>query len=117
MPGNERFLERSGYWRNLFNPNATTTDGYIQNRNADGSWPAFTPDTDDGFVEASAAVYLWMVPFDVHGLFETLGGKTAATKRLDAFFHTPRRQVGTDQGRTVACRTGQRALRRHALAV
>jgi predicted alpha-1,2-mannosidase len=85
--GRAQFLTRAGYWRNLFNPNATPTGGYIQNRNADGSWPAFTPDTDDGFVEASAAVYLWMVPFDVHGLFDTLGGRDKATVRLDAFFH------------------------------
>lgn len=85
--GQAQFLTRAGYWRNLFNPNATPHGGYIQNRNADGSWPAFTPDTDDGFVEASAAVYLWMVPFDVHGLFDTLGGRAKATARLDAFFH------------------------------
>ncbi|HEY8682049.1 MAG TPA: GH92 family glycosyl hydrolase, partial [Rhodanobacter sp.] len=82
-----RLLTRAGYWRNLFNPNATPQGGYIQNRNADGSWPAFTPDTDEGFVEASAAVYLWMVPFDVHGLFDALGGRDKATARLDAFFH------------------------------
>jgi len=87
--GRAQFLTRAGYWRNLFNPRATPEGGYIQNRNADGSWPAFTPATDDGFVEASAAVYLWMVPFDVHGLFDMLGGKATATKRLDAFFHTP----------------------------
>lgn len=85
--GQQRFLERAGYWRNLFNPHATPEGGYIQNRNADGTWPAFTPDTDDGFVEASAAVYLWMVPFDVHGLFDILGGRDKATTRLDAFFH------------------------------
>ncbi|HWU76553.1 MAG TPA: GH92 family glycosyl hydrolase [Rhodanobacter sp.] len=82
-----QFLRRAGYWRNLFNPHAMPDGGYIQNRNADGSWPAFTPDTDDGFVEASAAVYLWMVPFDVHGLFDTLGGRARATARLDKFFH------------------------------
>ncbi|MEO8808687.1 MAG: GH92 family glycosyl hydrolase [Rhodanobacter sp.] len=87
--GRAHFLTRAGYWRNLFNPQATPEGGYLQNRNADGSWPAFTPATDEGFVEASAAVYLWMVPFDVHGLFDMLGGKAAATKRLDAFFHTP----------------------------
>jgi predicted alpha-1,2-mannosidase len=85
--GQQRFLARAGYWRNLFNPHATPDGGYIQNRNTDGSWPAFTPDTDDGFVEASAAVYLWMVPFDVHGLFDILGGRDKATARLDAFFH------------------------------
>ncbi len=87
--GRVQFLTRAGYWRNLFNPKATPAGGYIQNRNADGSWPAFTPTTDDGFVEASASVYLWMVPFDVHGLCDMLGGKTTATKRLDAFFHSP----------------------------
>ncbi len=87
--GRKQLLTRAGYWRNLFNPKATPEGGYIQNRNANGSWPAFTPDTDDGFVEGSAAVYLWMVPFDVRGLFNTLGGKAAALTRLDAFFHTP----------------------------
>jgi predicted alpha-1,2-mannosidase len=86
--GHDEFLARAGYWRNLYNPNATPQAGYIQNRNADGSWPAFKPESDDGFVEASAAVYLWMVPHDVHGLFDTLGGRDKATARLDAFFHT-----------------------------
>lgn len=85
--GYRRFLARAGYWRNLFNPKATAHGGYIQNRNADGRWPAFNPASDDGFVEASAAVYLWMVPFDIHGLFEALGGREQAVARLDAFFH------------------------------
>ncbi len=30
-----------------------------------------------------------MVPFDVRGLFDTLGGRETATARLDAFFHKP----------------------------
>lgn len=81
------FLTRAGYWRNLYNPKATPREGYIQNRNVDGSWPAFSPDSDDGFVEGSAAVYVWMVPFDVHGLFAAMGGDKAASERLDRFFH------------------------------
>src|SRR5690348_5572282 len=85
--GHALFLARAGYWHNLFNPHATPDGGYIQNRNADGTWPAFTPSTDDGFVEGTAAQYLWMVPFDVHGLFDALGGHAKATARLDAFFH------------------------------
>jgi predicted alpha-1,2-mannosidase len=85
--GQRRFLARAGYWRNLFNPKAAPDGGYIQNRNADGSWPAFKPSTDDGFVEASAAVYVWMVPFDLHGLFDTMGGYDQAIARLDRFFH------------------------------
>jgi len=86
----QRFLARSGYWRNLYNPKATAQEGYIQNRNANGSWPAFSPGSDDGFVEGSAAVYLWMVPFDVHGLFQAMGGNAKASARLDRFFHDER---------------------------
>ncbi|MFC3653654.1 GH92 family glycosyl hydrolase [Dyella humi] len=79
----QRFLARSSYWRSLYNPKV----GYIQNRNVDGSWPAFSPSSDDGFVEGSAAVYVWMVPFDVHGLFQAMGGDAQASARLDRFFH------------------------------
>lgn len=86
--GHKLFLTRSGYWRNLFNPNATDHGGYIQDRNADGSWPKFKPSTGDGFVESSAAQYLWMVPFDEAGLFAKLGGPASACARLDAFFTT-----------------------------
>jgi predicted alpha-1,2-mannosidase len=85
----QRFLERAQYWKNLYNPQATPDAGYIQNRNADGSWPKFDPASDDGFVEGSAAQYVWMVPFNVRGLFETMGGKEKANARLDAFFHKP----------------------------
>jgi predicted alpha-1,2-mannosidase len=90
--GEQQFLTRAGYWRNVFNPKATPEGGYIQNRNLDGSWPAFKPDADDGFVEGSAAVYLWMVPFDVRGLFEQMGGIAKATTRLDKFFHDDKGQ-------------------------
>lgn len=83
------FLDRAQYWRNIFNPNATPEGGYIQNRNADGSWPKFDPASDDGFVEGSAAQYLWMVPFNTRGLFNLLGGTEKASKRLDAFFYNP----------------------------
>jgi predicted alpha-1,2-mannosidase len=88
-PNDELFLERAQYWKNIFNPNATTQGGYIQNRNSDGSWPKFDPASDDGFVEGSAAQYLWMIPFNERGLFDLLGGNEGANKRLDAFFHNP----------------------------
>ena len=87
--GAKQFRERSGWWRNLYNPKATAQQVYIQPRNADGSWPAFDPAADDGFVEGSGAQYLWMVPFDPAGLFEALGGREASIARLDAFFRKP----------------------------
>ena len=87
--GAKTFRARSGWWRNLFNPQATPDGGYIQPRNADGSWPVFDPASDEEFVEGSGAQYLWMVPFDPAGLIEKLGGREAAAKRLDAFFRKP----------------------------
>jgi predicted alpha-1,2-mannosidase len=99
-----RFLERAQYWKNIWNPNATPEGGYMMNRNADGTWPGmqrdadedndqspkpFTPSTGAGFVEGSAAVYVWMVPFNVAGLFEQMGGLDKASARLDRFFYNP----------------------------
>jgi predicted alpha-1,2-mannosidase len=84
------FTSRAGWWRNLYNPNAFHGEGYIQPRNADGTWPAFDPSTEeDGFIEGSGAQYLWMVPFDPAGLIAELGGKDKATARLDRFFYNP----------------------------
>jgi predicted alpha-1,2-mannosidase len=78
-----RFLERAQSWHQVWNP----ATGYIQDRNEDGSWPAFDPASDRGFAEGSSAQYTWMVPFDVHGLVEAMGGTARASARLDAFFH------------------------------
>lgn len=85
----KQFLLRAQYWKNIFNPQATPEGGYIQNRNADGSWPKFDPASTRGFVEGSAAQYLWMVPFNEKGLFTLLGGMDKASKRLDEFFYNP----------------------------
>ncbi len=77
-----RFLERSGWWRNLLNPQS----GYIQPRKPDGSWLPFDPASDDEFVEGSGAQYRWMVPFDPAGLFDAIGGRDKALAALDGFF-------------------------------
>jgi predicted alpha-1,2-mannosidase len=85
------FQERAGWWRNLFNPKATPDGGYIQPRDADGSWKNidFNIEDDDDYVEGSGAQYLWMVPFDAAGLFAELGGNTKAESRMDRFFYDP----------------------------
>lgn len=99
-----RFAPRTQFWKNLWNPAATPTEGYFMNRNADGSFPSlqgdddddndpkpkpFTPATGAGFVEGTAAQYVWMIPFNVAGLFNQMGGREKATARLDRFFYTP----------------------------
>ncbi|MDQ1023737.1 putative alpha-1,2-mannosidase [Streptomyces umbrinus] len=87
------FAERGGWWRNVFNPGATDgagTTGYIQARNLDGSWVTpFSPGSDRGFAQGTSATYTWMVPQDVQGLAEVMGGRETAARRLDAFFHKP----------------------------
>jgi len=84
------FLYQSGFWKNLFNPNATDSLGYIQGKNPDGTWKVpFNPESPYLFVEGSPLQYLWMIPFDGKGLFEKLGGSEKAAERLDDFFKKP----------------------------
>ncbi|WP_236048821.1 GH92 family glycosyl hydrolase [Paractinoplanes ovalisporus] len=80
----QQFGERAQYWKNVFNPG---NGGYIQNRNTNGTWPSFDPGSSSGFAEGSAAQYTWMVPHNVRGLFDRMGGNTAVVNRLDTFFH------------------------------
>lgn len=79
-----KLLPRGDYWKNTFNPAV----GYQAARRADGSWQGgFTPSTDVGFAQGSSATYTWMVPQNVSGLAELMGGRAAAAERLDRFFH------------------------------
>jgi predicted alpha-1,2-mannosidase len=82
----KQFLNRSQYWQNVFNPD---NGGYVQNRDDNGAWPAFTPSTYDGFAEGSSAQYTWMVPHNRAGLVDAIGGVDATNQRLDAFFKNP----------------------------
>jgi predicted alpha-1,2-mannosidase len=87
--GDERtwrqFVARAQYWQNVFNPET----GYIQDRNQDGSWAPSGPDSFNGFAEGTSAQYTWMVPHNIAGLFQAMGGTDKARARLDAFFHNP----------------------------
>jgi predicted alpha-1,2-mannosidase len=78
------FTERAAYWRNVFDP----ATGYVRARRLDGSWVTpFSPGSDLGFAQGTSATYTWMVPQDVQGLAEAMGGREAAATRLDGFFH------------------------------
>lgn len=84
----EMLIQHAQNWQNLFNPKT----GYIQMRLRDGSWaPGFRNDVnhyDDSFAytEGTAAQYVWMVPFNIKGLTEKMGGSKVASQRLDFFF-------------------------------
>ena len=111
------FMERAQYWKNIFNPQATPQGGYIQNRNADGTWPKFDPKSTEGFVEGSGAQYVWMVPFNAKGLFKMMGGDAKANERLNAFFYNPDGSPCRHQLGSVARRAQQRAFHRDTVAV
>jgi predicted alpha-1,2-mannosidase len=72
------YLRRSGNWRNVFNPSSH----WIQARNSDGSWASeFTLTTK--IIEGDSYQYTWMVPYNLRGLFEAMGGNAVAVQRLD----------------------------------
>lgn len=73
-----RYFHVARSWKNLFNPET----GWLQSRNPDGSWKPLTED----FRESTYKNYFWMVPYDIAGLIEIIGGRQKAEQRLDEFF-------------------------------
>lgn len=84
----ERFMKRSQYYRNLFNP----ANGFFQAKNDDGKWlEPFDPlryGANGGapYTEGNAWQYNWYVPQNVPDLISLIGGKKAFVSRLDKFF-------------------------------
>ncbi|MBO2452725.1 GH92 family glycosyl hydrolase [Actinomadura barringtoniae] len=79
----EKYMQRSHGWQNLYNP----LNGWIQPRFADGSFfSPFDPADSGWYVEGNGAQYHWMTYPDVKSLFNAMGGREEAAKRLDAFF-------------------------------
>ena len=76
-----RYFHFARSWKNLYNPDT----GWLQSRNPDGSWKSLGED----FRESTYKNYFWMVPYDIAGLVEIIGGKEKAEKRLDEFFTRP----------------------------
>ncbi len=81
----QRFMTRAQYWENVYNP----ATGYLQTRMRDGQFLSpFDPAEyqEMRYQEGNAAQYTWMVPYNVRGLFDAMGGDDAVKKRLDFFF-------------------------------
>ena len=93
------YLARSGYWRNLFDPNFESEGfrGFVRPRHRDGSWVApFNPTTSAGtggagFYEDGSWAYSFFVPHDVAALITAMGGPNTFVRRLDHYFATPGR--------------------------
>ena len=83
------FLRRAANYRNVFDPSV----GFVRGRTEDGKWilPFDPGEPYYNFMmkEASGWSTLWLVPHDVQGLMNLLGGRDAFNAKLDAFFSTP----------------------------
>ncbi|HXQ76235.1 MAG TPA: GH92 family glycosyl hydrolase [Acidimicrobiales bacterium] len=83
-------MQRGHNWEYLFNP----VTGYIEARNADGSFPEgpafqtsmFEDGGQVGFEEGNAIQYTWAVPQDLAALGSLMGGNAAAVAKLNTFF-------------------------------
>jgi predicted alpha-1,2-mannosidase len=85
----EMFIARARNYGNVFDPSI----GFMRGRTADGKW--ITPfDPREPYYnfmmkEASGWSTLWLVPHDVQGLIDLLGGRKKFAAKLDEFFSTP----------------------------
>ncbi len=83
------FLERAHNYKNVFDPSVH----FMRGRTADGQWISpFDPrEPYYNFMmkEASGWSTLWLVPHDVQGLSNLMGGREAFAAKLDEFFSTP----------------------------
>ncbi|MBO4612600.1 MAG: GH92 family glycosyl hydrolase [Bacteroidaceae bacterium] len=81
----ERFLTRSEFYRNLFDPSI----GFFRPKNDKGEWiEPFDPLSykEPSFIEGNAWQYMWFVPQNPQGLIELLGGTKGFLKKLDENF-------------------------------
>lgn len=84
----ERFMKRSAFYRNLFNPET----GFFQSKNDKGEWiEPFDPykyGANGGypFTEGNVWQYFWYVPQNIPDLITLTGGNKAFTAKLDTFF-------------------------------
>ena len=85
----QMFLKRAGNYRNVFDPSI----GFMRGKTADGNWISPFDPTEPYYnfmmKEASGWSTLWLVPHDIQGLINLLGGREKFNEKLDEFFQTP----------------------------
>ena len=90
MEDYEYFKKRGQNYKLYYDDNV----GFFRGRMSDGTWnPNFDPIKSQRpyaaeYAEGNAWEYLWLVPQDVYGLIDLLGGEDAFIDRFDTFFTT-----------------------------
>jgi predicted alpha-1,2-mannosidase len=86
----DHFLERAGYWRNLYDPST----GLLVGRRTDGDFEPVDPSRwEDYYTEGNALQYTWYVPQDLDGLADAMGGREALLDRLEWLFEESEAEV------------------------
>ncbi|MFD6091538.1 GH92 family glycosyl hydrolase [Oerskovia sp. NPDC060338] len=91
----ETFLAKGRNWQTLWNPDVQLSGGFqgmVNAKRPNGTFvtlPELTDVTRTGFHEGVPWQYQWMVPQDVTGLAEAMGGEDAFVDRLDYYFDMP----------------------------
>lgn len=79
----ERYAARAQNYRRIFDPST----GFFRARDGSGAFTgAADPARTEGFHEGTSWQYQWLVPQDLPGMIDLIGGRQAANDRLDAFF-------------------------------
>ncbi|MGW2921013.1 GH92 family glycosyl hydrolase [Streptomyces angustmyceticus] len=83
----DRYAKRARNYRHIFDPST----GFFRARDERGAFtgPA-DPAKSEGFHEGTSWQYQWLVPQDLPGMLNLIGGRTKAEERLDAFFAYPK---------------------------
>lgn len=81
------FMERSAYWRNVYDRQV----GFFRGKNADGSWlsPFNSFVWGSPYEEGSAWQHRWDAPHAIPQIMETMGGQAAAADALEQMLATP----------------------------
>ena len=80
------FLNRSENYKHVYNKQS----GWMTPKDINGNWPENYDvySYENGFVESNAAQSTWFVPHNIDGLARLMGGKAAATDKLNAQFES-----------------------------
>jgi predicted alpha-1,2-mannosidase len=88
------FMERSQYWKNLFN----WDNKFIQPKKNGGWDKPFDPkEVNNNFTEANAWQYTFFVPQDIQGMIEAYGGNEKFEAKLDEMFNSVSETSGRHQ--------------------
>jgi putative alpha-1,2-mannosidase len=88
------YIKRAQYWKNEYD-NQT---GFMRAR-SNGSWfaPFLPTDVNNNYTEGNAWQYSFLVPQDVNGLIDMMGGKDKFEAKLEELFTTTDKLTGRDQ--------------------